>query len=117
AFSNSSRFFDPAYYFSRIGGRLTANAGALLISVALILLAVYAVLRALPEPRWPRLYSAIAAFVALGLGIPVASNVVRGIGQPPWGSTPGLWLAWQLPVFLLLFAVLLITYWLARAAA
>jgi two-component system, NtrC family, nitrogen regulation sensor histidine kinase NtrY len=117
SFSNTSRLFDPAYYFSRIGGPLTANAGALLISVSLILLAVYAVLRALTDMRWPRWYAGIAALVMLGIGIPIASNVVRGIGEPPWGSTPGLWLAWEIPLFLFLFATLIVAYWLALIAA
>ena len=110
SFSNASRLFDPAYYFSKLGGPLTANAGALCISAALILLAVYAVIRAHPEPRWRRAYAALGAIVMLGIGIPFASNIVRGIGQPPWGSTPGLWLSWEIPLFLFLFAVLLAAY-------
>ncbi len=116
AFSNTSRLFDPAYYFSRLAGPLTANAGALCISATLILMAVYAVIRAHPEAQWPRLYAAIGALVTLGIGIPFASNIVRGIGQPPWGSTPGLWLSWEIPVFLFLFAVLLAAYWMLRMA-
>ena len=116
SFSNSSRLFDPAYYFSRLGGPLTANAGALCISAALILMAVYAVIRAHPEARWPRPYAAVGAIITLGAGIPFASNIVRGIGQPPWGSTPGLWLSWEIPLFLFLFAVLLAAYWMLRMA-
>jgi two-component system nitrogen regulation sensor histidine kinase NtrY len=116
SFSNASRIFDPAYYFSRVGGPLTANAGALSISASLILLAVFAVIRARPGARWPRIVSAIGALVVLGVGIPFASNIVRGIGQPPWGSTPGLWLSWEVPLFLFLFAVLLAAYWLLRMA-
>lgn len=116
SFSNTSRLFDPAYYFSRFGGPLTANAGALLISSALVLMAIYAVIRALPDARWPRVYAALGALVTLGIGIPFASNIVRGIGQPPWGSTPGLWLSWQIPLFIFLFAALLAAYWMLRMA-
>jgi signal transduction histidine kinase len=115
-FSNTSRLFDPAYYFSRLAGPLTANAGALLISTALLLMGVYAVIRGRPDARWPRAHAAIGALVTLGIGIPFASNIVRGIGQPPWGSTPGLWLSWEVPVFLFLFAVLLAAYWMLRMA-
>jgi two-component system, NtrC family, nitrogen regulation sensor histidine kinase NtrY len=115
-FSNFSRLFDPAYYFSRLAGPLTANSGALLITTALVLMAVYAVVRARPDARWPRIYAALGALVTLGVGIPFASNIVRGIGQPPWGSTPGLWLSWEIPVFLFLFAVLLASYWMLRMA-
>jgi two-component system nitrogen regulation sensor histidine kinase NtrY len=116
SFSNASRIFDPAYYFSRVGGPLTANAAALGISSCLILMAVYAVIRAQPRGRWPRPAAAIGALVVLGVGIPFASNIVRGIGQPPWGSTPGLWLSWEVPLFVFLFAVLLAAYWLLRMA-
>jgi two-component system nitrogen regulation sensor histidine kinase NtrY len=115
-FSNTSRLFDPAYYFSRLAGPLTATAGALLISTGLVLMAVYAVIRSRPDPRWPRAYAALGALVTLGFGIPFASNIVRGIGQPPWGSTPGLWLSWEIPLFLFLFAVLLAAYWMLRMA-
>ncbi|MFL5487422.1 MAG: ATP-binding protein [Gemmatimonadaceae bacterium] len=116
SFSNTSRIFDPAYYFSRLGGPLTANAAALSISSALALIAVYAVIRARPDPRWPRLYAAVAAVATLGIGVPLASNIVRGIGQPPWGSTPGLWLSWEIPLFLFLFAVALAAYWMTCIA-
>ena len=116
SFSNASRIFDPAYYFSRLAGPLTANAAALGISSVLILLAVYALVRAHPEARWPRGYAIAGAVVTLGAGIPFASNIVRGIGQPPWGTTAGLWLSWEIPLFLFLFAVLLATYWMLRMA-
>ncbi|MGI8400146.1 MAG: sensor histidine kinase [Gemmatimonadaceae bacterium] len=116
SFSNTSRLFDPAYYFSKLAGPLTANAAALWISTALVLMAVYAVIRACPDARWSRLYGAIGAIVTLGLGIPFASNIVRGVGQPPWGSTPGLWLSWEIPLFIFLFAVMLAAYWLLRMA-
>ena len=116
AFSNTSRLFDPAFYFSRLAGPLTANPAALLISTTLVLMAVYAVLRAVRRTRWPRAYGAGGAILSLGIGIPLASNIVRGIGQPPWGSTPGLWLSWEIPLFLFLFAVLLLAYCMVRVA-
>jgi signal transduction histidine kinase len=116
SFSNTSRLFDPAYYFSKLAGPLTANAAALLISSALLLMAVYAVIRARPDARWPRAYAALGALVTLGVGIPIASNIVRGIGQPPWGTTPGLWLSWEIPLFLFLFAVVLAAFWMLRMA-
>ncbi|HMJ19112.1 MAG TPA: ATP-binding protein [Gemmatimonadaceae bacterium] len=116
SFSNTSRLFDPAYYFSRLAGPLTANAAALCISSVLVLMAVYAVIRARPDAHWPRAYAALGAFVTLGVGIPIASNIVRGIGQPPWGSTPGLWLSWEIPLFVFLFAVVLAAFWMARMA-
>ena len=116
AFSNTSRLFDPAFYFSRLAGPLTANSAALLISTTLVLMAVYAILRAWRRRQWPRAYGVIGAVVTLGVGLPLASNIVRGIGQPPWGSTPGLWLSWEIPLFQFLFAVLLLAYCMLRVA-
>jgi signal transduction histidine kinase len=116
SFSNASRLFDPAYYFSKLAGPLTANAGALFISAALILMAVYALIRARPGTHWPRIYAFLGGIVSLGIGIPFASNIVRGIGQPPWGITAGLWLSWEIPLFLFLFAALLAAYWMLRMA-
>ncbi|HWL40876.1 MAG TPA: ATP-binding protein [Gemmatimonadaceae bacterium] len=115
-FSNSSRLFDPAFYFSRVGGALTANAAALIISSTLVLMAVYAILRAWRRTQWPRVWGAMGALVILGFGLPLASNIVRGIGQPPRGSTPGLWLSWEIPLFLFLFGVLLLAYCMLRIA-
>src|SRR5687768_8325457 len=116
AFSSASRLFDPAYYYSRLAGALTATAAALIISTTLILMGVYATLRALRRTQWPRVYGAIGALLILGIGIPLAANIVRGIGQPPGGSTPGLWLSWEIPLFLFLFAVLLLAYCMGRVA-
>ena len=116
SFSNASRVFDPAYYFSRLGGPLTANAGALCISTSLILMAVFAMIRAQPEAKWHRTIAGVAVIVILAVGLPFASNIVRGIGQPPWGSTAGLWLSWEAPLFIFLFAVLLAAYWTFRMA-
>src|SRR5687768_7011277 len=116
AFSSASRLFDPAYYYSRLAGPLTATAAALIISTTLILMGVYATLRALRRTQWPRIYGAIGSVLILGIGIPLAANIVRGIGQPPWGSTPGLWLSWEIPLFLFLFAVLLLAYCMMRVA-
>jgi signal transduction histidine kinase len=105
AFSNSSRAFDPGFYFSRLGGPYTANAAALLSTVVLLLMAVFAVSRARPRIVLPRSAAAVLAVVILGAGVILGSNIVRGVGQPSWGSTPGLWLSWELPLFLFLFAV------------
>ena len=116
AFSNTSRLFDPAFYFSRLAGPLTANPAALLLSTTLVLMAVYAILRSWRGKQWPRGYGVAGVIVSLGAGLPIASNIVRGIGQPPWGSTPALWLSWEIPVFLFLFAVLLLAYCMSRVA-
>ena len=116
AFSNSSRAFDPGFYFSRIGGPYTANAAALLSTVVLLLMAVFAVSRARPRMSLPRSWAALLAIVTVGAGAVLASNIVRGVGQPSWGSTPGLWLSWELPLFLFLFTVAIGAASLTRVA-
>jgi signal transduction histidine kinase len=115
-FSNASRAFDPGFYFSRIGGPYTANAAALLTTVVLLLMGAFAINRARPRMRMSALAAGILAVVMLGLGLALASNIVRGAGQPSWGATPGLWLSWELPVFLFLFTVLIGVASLARIA-
>src|SRR5690606_1957392 len=43
--SSFSPIFDPAVYFARLGGPLTASLGALTLASALVLLAMFVVLR------------------------------------------------------------------------
>lgn len=106
-YSNSSRLFDPGFYFSNVGGPFTANAAALLATAALILLAAFALVRAHTSPAPSRVASMAGAVILLALGVIIASNLVRGVGQPTWGSTPGLWLSWEIPLFLFIFSVLI----------
>lgn len=113
-FSNASRAFDPGFYFSRLGGPYTANAAALLATVVLLLMAVFAISRARRRISVPRAAAGVLAVVTLVVGLILASNIVRGVGQPSWGSTPGLWLSWELPVFLFVFSFTLAAWALAR---
>ncbi|MGI9141148.1 MAG: ATP-binding protein, partial [Gemmatimonadaceae bacterium] len=111
-FSNAARWFNPSYYYSAAGGRWTASAAALTLAAVLLLLAVYALIRA--GARFPsRVISAVVAIAAAGTGIYLLGALAAGIGQPPRGSTATLWLMWQLPLFLVCFAFLLLGAWLA----
>lgn len=114
-FSNFSRLFDPAYYFSPIGGPLTASPAAFAMSSALLLLAVIAVVRA-RLIGLPRVLAGAGALVLAVGGVVVAERAAGGIVLPPWGATSGLWIAWEIPLFLLLFALWLAAAWLLRAA-
>ncbi|HEX6575990.1 MAG TPA: HAMP domain-containing sensor histidine kinase [Gemmatimonadaceae bacterium] len=114
-FSNFSRLFDPAYYFSTVGGPLTVSAGPLAMSSALLMLAVIAMIRS-RRKRVPRWIAAIgAAILAVG-GIVLTELAAEGIVLPLWGATATLWIQWQIPLFLLLFAFWLAAAWLARIA-
>ena len=114
-FSNFWRGFDPAYYYSGILGPFSANAGAYLLASAVLLLAVIAIIRA----KRLRLPPAVAAFGAIALAVAgplLARATSLGISLPPWGATASVWLQWQVPVFLLLFAFWLAAAWLAALA-
>jgi signal transduction histidine kinase len=113
-FSNFSRLFDPAYFFSPLGGPLTASPAAFIMSSALLLLGVIALVRA-RLTRVPRIPAAAGGIILLVSGIFVVSRAAGGIVLPTWGATAGLWIEWQVPLFLFLFAVWLAAVWLIRA--
>jgi two-component system nitrogen regulation sensor histidine kinase NtrY len=115
SFSNTARAFDPTYYYSPLAGPLTANAGVLAITANLLLLAIYAIIRSrrVRLPRWVALALAVLLLVA---GPMIVYAAARGIAYPSWGTTAGLWLTWEIPLFLLLFAFWLPAAWLARIA-
>ncbi|HUQ48310.1 MAG TPA: HAMP domain-containing sensor histidine kinase [Gemmatimonadaceae bacterium] len=110
-FSNYFRAFDPAYYYIPGGGPFTANAGVLGISAALVLLAVFAIVRA-PHRRIARPLAWAAALVAAGVGVATLLLGASGISLPRSGSSISLWLSWEVPLFLILFACWLTAAWL-----
>ena len=115
SFSNSARWFNPAYYYSAAGGRWTANAAALTFTALLLVLAVYTVVRARMRLRPPLAVG--GAIVAAAAGIYLLVTLAAGIGQPPRGSSVTLWLMWQLPLFLVCFAFLGLGAWLASGVS
>ena len=106
AFSNYSRLFDPALYYTEIGGALTANAGALIITGVLTLLILLAAVRRLARGR-PRWWWGLAVLVIAGLGPFLMRDLARGIAIPAYGVNPSLWMIWEVPIFLAGTAVLL----------
>ncbi len=109
--SNTFRAFDPTYFYSTIGGPFTANAGVLAISAALLLLFVYALIRSRRVQAPPSVALGAALLLAVA-GPLLVLRAARGIAHPAWGSTGTLWLTWQIPHFLLLFAFWLAAFWL-----
>ena len=114
-FSNFSRLFDPAYFYSPLGGPLTASSAPLTMTSAILGLAVIALIRARRTaiPRW--LAAALAIVTGIG-GIVAAERAAAGIVLPTWGATASLWIQWQVPLFLVLFALWLAAAWLLRIA-
>ena len=114
-FSNASRAFDPAYYYSPLLGPFTATAGAYLMFAAFALMAVIAVIRGRQAPINRAMAGVIAGVFLVG-GPVLARATASGIALPPSGSTATLWIQWQLPLFLILLASWLAAVWLGRIA-
>ena len=106
AFSNYSRLFDPALYFTPLGGPLTANAAALALTSALVLLVLLAVVRRQTFVPDRRIAIAVVLIVA-GLGPFLLRDLARGIQIPPYGVSAALWLIWEVPLFLAAASVIL----------
>jgi two-component system, NtrC family, nitrogen regulation sensor histidine kinase NtrY len=105
-YSNLSRLFDPTLYFTRLGGPLTANAGALGITSGLLLLGLLAVFRR--HGRRPgRAAAGLIVLLVAGLGPFLLRDLARGIHMPSYGASGALWLIWQIPLFLAAVSVLL----------
>jgi two-component system nitrogen regulation sensor histidine kinase NtrY len=105
-YSNLTRLFDPAVYFTPRGGPLTGNAGALATTGAIALLGVLAVFRrrATRAPRWA---TVVTVIVVAGLGPFLLRELSRGVQVPAHGVDAPLWLIWQIPLFLAAVSVLL----------
>ena len=114
-FSTRSRLFDAAVYFFPAGRALTANAGALALTSAVLLLAVLLVVRrvgsALPRP----LAIAVAA-VTIGAGPFIVGALARGITPPAAGAGASLWLIWTVPLCLASTVLLVLAAWAGRVA-
>jgi two-component system nitrogen regulation sensor histidine kinase NtrY len=106
AYSNYSRLFDPALYFTPLGGPLTANAAALALTSALVLLTLVTAVRRQARVEARGLAVAIVLVVA-GLGPFLLRDLARGIQIPPHGVSASLWLIWEVPLFLAAVSVIL----------
>ncbi|WP_309673226.1 ATP-binding protein [Gemmatimonas sp.] len=106
ALSNVSALFDPASYFAAMGGPLTSNVAALLMTTALALAVLLLVLRtSFQKPsRW--IAAAVVIIVASG-GPFLLRDLARGIALPAAGAGFGLWIAWQLALALAGVSILL----------
>ena len=106
AYSNYSRLFNPALYFTPLGGALTANAAALGLTSALVLLLLLAAVR--HQGRvWNRWVGVGVVVVVAGLGPFLLRDLARGIQIPASGVSASLWLIWEVPLFLAAVCVIL----------
>lgn len=112
--SNVTRLFDPSLYFAPLGGPFTASAGALGLTSGVLLLGLLALLRArLRAARWA---ATLAVLVIAGLGPFLLRDLARGIVLPSRGVTIGLWLGWQVTLFLAAVSLVLAGASAGRAA-
>jgi signal transduction histidine kinase len=104
--SSYTPIFDPAVYFATLGGPYTASLGALMLASALVLLAMFVVLRRRLRARtmWLPLL-VVLAIVASGPFL--LRRLSAGISTPPGGLSTGIWLAWEVALFLAAAALLL----------
>ena len=111
--SNVSPLFDPASYFSPVGGALTSSIAALLLTALLVLALALSVLRhpSRGRPGPDRLASilvrSVGAILLLGSAPVIMNRLADGIALPATGADPGLWMAWQLALALVGTALLL----------
>lgn len=104
--SNLSQVFNPAYYYAPFGGNFTANVGALALTSALAMLAVFAS-RRVRHYRIPRAAAALIILVVASLGPFLLRDLARGIALPTRGIPSTLWIAWDLSLFLAAAALVL----------
>lgn len=106
AFSNVGTLFDPSFYLVRSGWRFTADAGALALTSALLLLALLSIRRARVRFR-NRAQSVLAIVVIAALAPFLLRELASGLQVPSIGVPIGLWISWQITIFLASVTVLL----------
>jgi signal transduction histidine kinase len=114
-FSTRSRLFDAAVYFFPLGRAWTANAAALTMTAATLLLAVLLVVRRIGD-RLPRWAGAVLATLTVGFGPFILGALARGITPPADGAGAELWLIWNVPLCLAATALLVLASWAGRVA-
>ncbi len=105
-YSNLTRLFDPAVYYTARGGPLTGNAGALATTGALVLLAILAIFRRRAHGV-PKSVALAIVLLVVGLGPFLLRELARGVVIPLHGVDAPLWLMWEIPIFLAGVPVLL----------
>jgi len=106
-FSNLSTWFDPTFYLVTSGGRYTANAAALAITAALLLLGLLTLRRARPT-FLTRSQGVVAVIIIAGLAPFLLRELANGVQVPAVGVPVELWLSWQVTLFLASVTVLLL---------
>ncbi len=104
--SNQTALFDPSYFFSPRGGAFTASVGALALTGAIAVLAVFALRRVRGRPRM-RIVAPLLILVVASFGPFLLRDLARGITPPLRGVPLTMWIAWEVALFLSATALLL----------
>ena len=99
ALSNLSSIFDASTYFVAIGGPLTANVAALILTASLCLCGLFLVLRS-PKLSYSRTAAVMFVLTVAVVGPFVMRKLAGGIALPVTGAGAKLWAAWQLAIAL-----------------
>jgi len=100
-----AELFSPATFFHPSLGPISASAGPLLAASVVVVILALTWLRRSPVRRW---WGAPVAAVLLVAAPFAVSELGRGIQVPSTGVPAWLWLTWQLTVFLVAAALILI---------
>ncbi|MDQ3517243.1 MAG: ATP-binding protein [Gemmatimonadota bacterium] len=104
--SSRTFLFDPTVYFATFGGPFTASIGALMLASAIVLLAMFVVLRT--RVRRAATKPAIAVVLLIMAGGPfLLRDLSRGISAPTEGVRAEVWIAWEIALFFAAAAMLL----------
>ena len=114
-FSTRSRVFDASVYFLDAGHAYTANAAALGLTSATVLLLVLLARRRIGE-RVPRALAVALAALTIVTGPFAVRALAGGIRPPAEGASGTLWLIWTVPLCLAATALLVLASWAGRRA-
>ena len=114
-FSTRSRLFDASVYFLDAGHAYTANAAALGLTSATVLLLVLLAKRRIGE-RIPRALAVMVAALTIATGPFAVRALAGGIRPPADGASGSLWLIWNVPLCLAATALLVLAGWAGRRA-
>ena len=114
-FSTRSRLFDASVYFLDAGHAYTANAAALGLTSATVLLLVLLAKRRIGE-KVPRALAVAVATLTIAIGPFAVRALAGGIRPPVDGASGMLWLIWNGPLCLAATALLVLASWAGRRA-
>ena len=113
--SNLSPIFDPTYFYSQIGGPLTASVGALALTSAIAALGALAIIQSGVRVR-PRFIAPVLAIAIAAVAPYLVHGLAEGITSPGSGVPFEVWIVWQVTLALTGTAILSLAVVAGRSA-